>query len=322
MNLQSMLEKCRRDQWQVGDLDWSGKPRPMSREDEIAIVQCLTDMAAIERLAGELFETQRLRATDPVLEEIFATFVKDELRHSHCAQMLADYYNVHHYKHYVQSSALQIFAPHFIATVREAPLEVANTFILGGELMLDIALLRSLNDYVDDDMMQRAMHLINRDESRHVAIDFHMVEYYSSDEFLARRKQEPFSIRKQAKAATTLMRMGYHARPFFRAVFFEPMAMLDPSKKRIKEAIKRLQLLRAKPNVARQPLAQMLFLLQRINDTPVLGRAFNALFTRMIIIEPELYRRLTDDAEEHRASKLTFEQLAEEALAIKHTADN
>lgn len=318
MNLESMLHKCHRDQWSVGDLDWSGTPRPMSRDDEIAIVQCLTDMAGIERLAGELFETQRLRTDDPVLREIFATFVKDELRHSHAAQMLADYYNVHHYKHYVQSSALQKFAPHFIAAVRQAPLEVANTFILGGELMLDIALLRSLNDYVDDDMMRRAMHLINRDESRHVAIDFQMVEYYASDDYLARRKRQPFAPAKLAREASVLMRMAFHSRPFFRAVFFEPMSRLDPTHKRIREAIKRLQLLRAKPNVADQPMARVLLALQKVNDTPYLGRAFATVFTRLIIIEPELYRRLTDEAEERRAAHMSYEQLAEEALAIKY----
>ncbi|MBL9020342.1 MAG: ferritin-like domain-containing protein [Myxococcales bacterium] len=318
MNLEAMLDKCHRGQWKVGDLDWTGTPRPMSRDDEMAIVQCLTDMAGIERLAGELFETQRQRCDDPVLREIFATFVKDELRHAHAAQMLADYYNVHHYKHYVQSAALQRFAPHFIAAVREAPLEVANTFILGGELMLDIALLRSLNDYVDDDMMRRAMHLINRDESRHVAIDFHMVEYYSSPEFRARRdKQTP--LRQHARAARVLAKMAYHSRPFFRAVFFEPMALLDPSQKRIREAIKRLQLLRAKPNVANQPMARLLLFVQKINDTPYVGRAFGAIFTRLIIIEPELYRRLTDEAEERRAAQLTYEQLANEALELKYT---
>lgn len=315
MNLESMLHKCRRDQWNVGDLDWSGTPRVMTRDDEIAIVQCLTDMAGIERLAGELFETQRRRTDDPVLRDIFTTFVKDELRHAHVAQMLADYYNVHHYKHYVQSAALQRFAPHFIAAVHEAPLEVANMFILGGELMLDIALLRSLNDYVDDDMMRRAMQMINRDESRHVAIDFHMVEHYASDEY---RRQQPFSLVKHAKSARVLARMAFHSRPFFRAVFFEPMTRLDPSSKRIREAMKRLQLLRAKPNVAEQPMARMLLALQKINDTPYLGRAFAAIFTRMIIIEPELYRRLTDEAEERRAALLTYEQLAEEALAIKN----
>lgn len=320
MNLEAMLEKCRRDQWKVGDLDWTGTPRPMSREDEMAIVQCLTDMAGIERLAGELFETQRQRTDDPVLREIFATFVADEIRHSHAAQMLADYYNVHHYKHYVQSAALQKFAPHFIAAVREAPLEVANAFILGGELMLDIALLRSLNDYVDDDMMRRVMYLINRDESRHVAIDFHMVEYYASDEFRARRRKE-LTIADHLRASRVLMKMAYHSRPFFRAVFFEPMLRLDPGGKRIREAIKRLQLLRAKPNVAEQPMAKMLLALQRINDTPYLGRAFATIFTRLIIIEPELYRRLTTEAEERRAAAMTFEQMAEEALAAKYAVD-
>jgi hypothetical protein len=318
MNLESMLHKCRRDQWRVGDFDWTGTPRPMSRDDEIAIVQCLTDMAGIERLAGELFETQRIRTNDPLLREIFATFVTDEIRHAHAAQMLADYYNVHHYRHYVQSPALQKFAPHFIAAVREAPLEAANTFILGGELMLDIALLRSLNDYVDDEMMRRVMHLINRDESRHVAIDFHMVEYYASDEFLALRRKKPFSLVKHAKAASVLARMAFHSRPFFRAVFFEPMARLDPSHKRLREAIKRVQLLRAKPNVANQPMARALLALQKVNDMPYLGRAFAAIFTRMIIIEPDLYRRLTDEAEERRAATLTYDQLAEEALALKY----
>lgn len=318
MNLESMLEKCRRDQWKVGDLDWTGTPRPMSREDEMAIVQCLTDMAGIERLAGELFETQRLRTDNPVLREIFATFVKDEIRHAHAAQMLADYYNVHHYKHYVQSSALQKFAPHFIAAVREAPLEVANTFILGGELMLDIALLRSLNDYVDDDMMRKVMHLINRDESRHVAIDFHMVEYYASDEYLARRPKLIFSPLKYARSSRVLARMAFHSRPFFRAVFFEPMSRLDPAGKRIREAIKRLQLLRAKPNVANQPMARVLLALQKVNDTPYLGRAFATVFTRLIIIEPELYRRLTDEAEERRAATMSYEQMADEALSVKY----
>lgn len=317
MNLESMLHKCHRDQWQVGDLDWSGTPRVMSKADEMAIVQCLTDMAGIERLAGELFETQRRRTHDPVLREIFATFVKDELRHAHAAQMLADFYNVHHYKHYVQSTALQKFAPHFIAAVRQAPLEVANTFILGGELILDIALLRSLNDYIDDDMMRRAMHLINRDESRHVAIDFHMVEYYASDEYLARRKRQPLSVAEHARAASVLMQMAFYSRPFFRAVFFEPMSRLDPTHKRIREAMKRLQLLRAKPNVANQPMARVLLALQKLNDTPFLGRAFATIFTRMIIIEPELYSRLTSDVEERRAAVMTYEQMAEEALAQK-----
>jgi hypothetical protein len=61
MDLDRMLENCRRDQWSVGDIDWTRKPRPMSRDDEIAIVQLFTDMSSIERLAGALFHEQERR---------------------------------------------------------------------------------------------------------------------------------------------------------------------------------------------------------------------------------------------------------------------
>lgn len=97
MDLRVMLEKCEREQWRVGDLDWNKQPREMSRADEIAIVQYFTDMAGIERLAGALFAQQMKNADDEVLRRIFATFVKDEVRHAHAAQMLADFYDVHHY---------------------------------------------------------------------------------------------------------------------------------------------------------------------------------------------------------------------------------
>src|SRR5262245_43122238 len=94
MDLERMLRMCREAQWKGGDLDFSQRPRPMSADDESSVVQYFTDMAQIERLAGALFVEQERRATDPRLREIFATFVVDEMRHSHVAQMLADHYDV------------------------------------------------------------------------------------------------------------------------------------------------------------------------------------------------------------------------------------
>ena len=84
-----MLHKCRRDQWSLDDLDWSRQPRQMSRSDEIAVVQYFTNMSGIELLAGALFQEQRERTDDPVLEEIFDSFVTDEVRHSRVAAQLA-----------------------------------------------------------------------------------------------------------------------------------------------------------------------------------------------------------------------------------------
>lgn len=318
MDLQSMLHKCRRDQWKVGDLDWTGTPRPMSPRDEMAIVQYFTDMAGIERLAGALFEVQRRKTKDPVLAEIFESFVKDEIRHAHAAQMLADYYDVHRFKEYRQSEALVTFAPHFIDAVRYAPPEIANIFVTGGELMLDIALLRSLDDYVDDPMMRNAMRLINRDESRHVAIDFHMVEHYASDAYQDSQKRRRVPVRDVVRGASAFARVVYHSRPFFRAVFFEPMSVTDPSRVRLKEALKRIQFLGAKPSVARQPLARFLMTLQDITDTPVVGALFALVFSRVYLVEPEYSGHLATEAEMARAATLSFDEMAEEALALKN----
>ena len=59
----------------------------------------------------------------------------------------------------------------------------------------------SINDYVHDAMSERAMDLINRDESRHIAIDFHMIGYYSSQDYadkLAAEAKKPLLIRLSA----------------------------------------------------------------------------------------------------------------------------
>ena len=182
LDLDRMLEKCRRDQWRIRDLDWSVKPKALSAEDEIAVVQYFTDMAGIERLAAALFAEQRRRVEDPRLKEIFATFIVDEERHAQVAERLAAFYDVHHYRTYRMNDNLVRFRPYFIDAIRYLSAEIANAYITSGEILLDVALLRSLNDFVDDDMSHQAMDRINRDESRHIAVDFHMVEQYCEPE--------------------------------------------------------------------------------------------------------------------------------------------
>src|ERR1700733_6483560 len=176
MDLERMLRMCHEGQWKTSDLDWSHRPRAMSKEDEIAIVQLFTDMAGIERLAGALFVEQHRRVTDPTLKKIFATFIKDEVRHAQAAQLLADHYDVSHYKVYRTSLTLERFFPGFVEAIRYLDDDIANSYITAGELILDVALLRSIDDFVKDPMSAQAMELINRDESRHIAIDYYMVE--------------------------------------------------------------------------------------------------------------------------------------------------
>src|SRR3569833_3998950 len=224
MDLGRMLDKCIRDQWSIDDLDWSVAPPDLPRDKEEAVVQYFTDMAGIELLAMSLFEVQRDKTDDPVLAKIFSTFVADEKRHSEVAKRLAAHYDVHHYKIYTESEQLSAFRPHFLRVVRHATAELANAYITAGELILDVALLRSLDDYVADDMSHRAMHLVNRDESRHIAVDFHMVEHYCSDAFLAEAARRPRpSLRAMLHGARSLATTMWYAKPFLEQVFLAPM---------------------------------------------------------------------------------------------------
>jgi hypothetical protein len=319
MDLERMLRMCREGQWKVGDLDFSQRPRAMSTDDERSVVQYFTDMAQIERLAGALFVEQQRRATDPILREIFGTFVIDEMRHSHVAQMLADHYDVHRLEVYRPSRSLERFFPAFVDAIRHLSDDVANAYITSGELMLDIALLRSINDFVADPLSAQAMELINRDESRHIAVDYHMVGYYASDAYRS-RKRDRKSVAEQIAGARAFAAMTRWGRPFFRDVFFAPMSRTDPSGIRLREAFKRMQLLGAKPGVGDLPLSKFWNRLRALYNHPRAGKRAKEAIASVMGAEPELIEHLVSEEELARAANLSFEQLAAEALEAKHRA--
>jgi hypothetical protein len=320
MDTARMLEKCIRDQWSLDDLDWSVPPPPMSRDKEEAIVQAFTDMSGIELLAAALFDVQRRKTSDPTLAKIFESFVIDEQRHSAVAKRLAEHYDVHRYRGYSESESLTKFRPHFLAVVEEALPELANAYITAGELILDVALLRSLDDYVADDTSHQAMHLINRDESRHIAIDFHMTEKYSSDEHIAVMKARPLppagQLAANIRAVGTMM---WHAKPFLQQVFMAPMDRTDPSGRRVREAIKRVQLLMRKPTVARMGFPRFIAAMQRVYNTPVVGKLFGRVLLRALGADDRSAQYLFTDEELARSQKMSFDELAEDALAAKYS---
>lgn len=315
-----MLDKCVRDQWSIDDLDWTLAPPDMPRDKEEAIVQAFTDMSGIELLAGALFEVQRTKTDDPLLKKIFSTFVADEKRHSAAAARLARHYDVHHYREYRESDSLTRFRPHFLAVVKHASPEIANAYITAGELILDVALLRSLDDYVADEMSHRAMHLINRDESRHIAIDFHMTEHYCSDkhlEAIAKRPwPSPIDLAGGVRALTTMM---WHARPFLKEVFVAPMDRTDPSGRRIREAYKRIQLVLRKHTVARTPFSRFMIFAQDLYNRPIIGKLFGRVLLRALGAEDRAAKILFTPEELARSRRMSFDELAEEALAAKYS---
>lgn len=314
-----MLEKCFREQWRVADLDWTLTPATMDREKEIAVVQYFTDMSEIEKLAGALFREERMKTKDPTLARIFATFERDETRHSEVASRLAKHYDVHKYRSYSANPHLTRFAPHFVNAVRHLSAEIANVYITTGELLLDVALLKSLDDYVDDEMSRSAMQLINRDESRHIAVDFHMIGYYTSKEYLDDLAKEPKKpLLQQLEGWRALVTMMWHARPFFRDVFFAPIDRCDPSGRRLKDALKRIQLVATRPEVRKRPFVRFMVTMQDLFNAPVIGFVFGRALLRIIGTDARAAKWLYTADEAKRTREMSLDALAEDALAAKY----
>ncbi|MEZ4287137.1 MAG: hypothetical protein R3A47_03120 [Polyangiales bacterium] len=318
MDLQRMLEKCESLQWDIDDLDWSMPSKALPKEKEIAVCQYFTDMAGIELLASKLFEVQRDQTDDPTLKAIFDSFVVDELRHCEAALRLAKDYDRHHYRRYERNKALVRFSHWFHQVVTLVSPEIANAYITTGELFLDIALLRSLNDYVNDEMSNAAMELINRDESRHIAMDYYMVEYYSSPEF-AEKDIGLFdrSPKEHAQRAYAFAQMMLSARPFLRDVFFTPLQLTDPTARRLKEVFKRVQLIGRKPEVQARPFPRFAKAMQDLFQHPKYGRYFGPIVVRVIGVDPSVLHNLYSDEEYAWAMKASLEEMANEALTAK-----
>jgi len=321
MDLGRMRDRCERDQWSIQDLDWSVKPRAMARDEEEAIVQYFTDMAGIEMLAGELFRVQEQRTTDPLLKAIFHSFVRDEIRHAAVAARLANHYDVHQYREYSENPHLTRFRPFFVDALKQVSAEVANAYITGGELLLDVALLRSLNDYVHDDMSQQAMNLINRDESRHIAMDFHMVEYYASEDYQLWLSKQPSPGTLQFfKATWAISNLLYHAAPFFEGVFFAPLARVDPSGRRMREAFKRVQLLGTRDRVKDRPFWRAVAFGRFAFTNPFVGPALGKVAQRVAGLPESLMHHLYNEAEMEAARRASIDALVEETLSLKQEA--
>jgi hypothetical protein len=319
MDLDRMLAMCVRDQWKVEDLDWSVPRRELPPDVEKRVVQYFTDMAGIELLAAELFKVQRDRAADPTLRAIFETFVTDEIRHSRVAARLARHYDSGRHGRYELNVHLVRFRRHFVDALRHLTADIANAYITTGELLLDVALLRSLDDFVDDEMSHQAMRLINRDESRHIAVDYYMVEYYASDQFTewlrAQPKKSPAEV---IRGWWSVARFISHAAPFFKAVFFEPMELVDPEGRRLIEAFKRVQLLGEKEEVGRRPFSRFMYALRDTFEHPIAGKIFARPITRIMGVDPKYIRTLYAPEEAARARRMSFEELAEDALQAKY----
>jgi hypothetical protein len=126
-------------------------------------------------------------------------------------------------------------------------------------------------------------------------------------------------VKDIASGTAALARMMWHAKPFLQQVFLAPMDRTDPTGRRVQEAFKRIQLVLRKPTVARTPFSRFMIFMQDLYNRPVVGKVFGRLLLRALGAEDRAARILFTQEELARTKRMSFDELAEEALAVKYS---
>ena len=98
------------------------------------------------------------------------------------------------------------------------------------------------------------------------------------------------------------------------------MELVDPERRRLLEAFRRVQMISAKPGVSDRPFGAFMLALQNVYRNRVGKALVGGVVTRIAGMEPRFMEAIATEADMARASRMTFDELAEDALAVKESA--
>jgi rubrerythrin len=309
--VQRLLEKARRDTWSIREVSLDGPVRPMSRADEEAVVQYLTDFIFIERMAGAFFEALRHKVDDPLVVELLGHFVEDETRHAQAMQLLADRFDVHHHRIYAANPHLVALTQRMAEWIRLAPPDAASAAVTVGEIVLDIAYLKPVDDFVDDPVARAVFRRIHRDESRHIALDYLLLDAYGAEDVDLPKPTLGQTI-ALSLAFTCALRAGV---PFMREVFFGQSSHVDPDGRRLRDAVRRIQLLSQRGHLSSRGFGRIYGAVQRAFDSPIAGPWARRLMAALVNGDPEVFRSQFSADERAAHVRRSAEEAAHDTVA-------
>lgn len=179
LDLDRMLDAVRAGQWSIDAFDWSAPLAGADRLDartrrEAGLALVFT--ARLERQAARIFALAADYADDPRAAAIYRLFAIDERRHADAEVLLARRYGVAEGDlPRLLDWSIKVLESNFDTPVR-ALHELSSASIILFELALDSLLVPSLKDLTDDALQARVFRLIDLDESRHLAMDYWLLD--------------------------------------------------------------------------------------------------------------------------------------------------
>jgi hypothetical protein len=183
VDLSRTLDRVQERQWALADIDWD-EPGAELIPDEMRpkLAAFMADVAWIEQVGARAFAALARKAEDPVLSELYRYFHAEEQRHANAELALMRRWGMLDGEEPPEPHISIRLAMDWLDRYADSlPLPVLGSAIPMLEVALDGALLKFLTDEVPDPMCQVVFEKINHDESRHLAVGFHVLEVLGRD---------------------------------------------------------------------------------------------------------------------------------------------
>ena len=177
IDMDVMLEKIKDRQWALADFDWDA-PGAETITDEFRpkLKAFMADLCWIENIGARGFAAMAKKAPTSTIAEIYRYFHAEEQRHANAELALMKRWGMLDDGEVPEPNVNIRLAIEWLDRFSDdMPLSVLGTVIPMLEVALDGALLKFLLDQVHDPLCHEVFEKINNDESRHLAVDFEVL---------------------------------------------------------------------------------------------------------------------------------------------------
>jgi len=183
LDLARTLDRVQERQWSLADIDWDAPGAELiTDEQRPKLAAFMADVAWIEQVGARAFAALARKADDPVLADLYRYFHAEEQRHANVELALMRRWDMLDGDGPPEPDISIRLAMDWLDRYADSlPIAVLGAAIPMLEVALDGALLKFLTDEVADPVCQQVFELVNNDESRHLAVGFHVLEVLGRD---------------------------------------------------------------------------------------------------------------------------------------------
>lgn len=178
MDMDDMLQKIKDRQWALADIDWEAPGAELIDEAfKPKLKAFMADLCWIENVGARGFAAMATKAPTPTIAEIYRYFHAEEQRHANAELALMKRWGMLDEGEIPEPNVNIRLAIEWLDKYSDdMSLSVLGTVIPMLEVALDGALLKFLLDEVKDPVCHQVFEKINNDESRHIAVDFAVLD--------------------------------------------------------------------------------------------------------------------------------------------------